>query len=741
MTVIQFPGISLPAVLARAHRSPLALAAATLFAAPPALAQSAAPAPTPAIAATATATAAGSPAAELATVEVVGRTESGAYHADEAAGAKTDLPLRELPQSVRIVTRQAIDDLGATRLDDVLDYVGGVSRQNNFGGLWDNIAIRGLPGSDSTGMATLFNGFSSNRGFNAPRDLAAVERIEFLKGPAAALYGSSEPGGTLNIVSKRPLWTAAHSVEGYAGSHGMRRGAFDSTGPLGERLAYRLNVAVEDRDSFRDRVGVKRQVVAPAFTWKLGRDTLLDYVGEYLRHETPLDRGVVAVGDRLGAISRRTFLGEPADGPATVTNQTHQLVLSHEWNPAWRSRIGLSYREAAIEGFSSEATALRANGDLTRQRRFRDYASDDIALQAELQGVVKTGAVAHELLLGLESYRFDMDTLLLRVNPSIAAPYAINIYDPVYGQARPTPLPNTDTRERQRNTAFYVQDAIQLAPQWRLIAGLRGDRYDQSLENRRNGALTTQQPSSTSPRLGLSWLPDAQWTLYANTGRSFRPNAGSDVASRAFAPESGKALELGAKWERADRRLGATAALFDIRKRNVLTADAANAGFSVAAGEIRSRGAEFDLAGQLSRRWRVNASLALNDVEVTRDNTLEIGGRLLNVPRVNGSMLAMYEDALANGQRYGVGGGLTHTGRRLGQARTQAEAAAGTPAFDLPAYTTAKLVGYWRLNPRLRLTLDVDNVFDRTYYASAFNRVWVTPGTARMVTLGVQARF
>ena len=741
MTVIQFPGISLPAVLARAHRSPLALAAATLFAAPPALAQSAAPAPTPAIAATATTAAAGSPAAELATVEVVGRTESGAYHADEAAGAKTDLPLRELPQSVRIVTRQAIDDLGATRLDDVLDYVGGVSRQNNFGGLWDNIAIRGLPGSDSTGMATLFNGFSSNRGFNAPRDLAAVERIEFLKGPAAALYGSSEPGGTLNIVSKRPLWTAAHSVEGYAGSHGMRRGAFDSTGPLGERLAYRLNVAVEDRDSFRDRVGVKRQVVAPAFTWKLGRDTLLDYVGEYLRHETPLDRGVVAVGDRLGAISRRTFLGEPADGPATVTNQTHQLVLSHEWNPAWRSRIGLSYREAAIEGFSSEATALRANGDLTRQRRFRDYASDDIALQAELQGVVKTGAVAHELLLGLESYRFDMDTLLLRVNPSIAAPYAINIYDPVYGQARPTPLPNTDTRERQRNTAFYVQDAIQLAPQWRLIAGLRGDRYDQSLENRRNGALTTQQPSSTSPRLGLSWLPDAQWTLYANTGRSFRPNAGSDVASRAFAPESGKALELGAKWERVDRRLGATAALFDIRKRNVLTADAANAGFSVAAGEIRSRGAEFDLAGQLSRRWRVNASLALNDVEVTRDNTLEIGGRLLNVPRVNGSMLAMYEDALANGQRYGVGGGLTHTGRRLGQARTQAEAAAGTPAFDLPAYTTAKLVGYWRLNPRLRLTLDVDNVFDRTYYASAFNRVWVTPGTARMVTLGVQARF
>ena len=678
---------------------------------------------------------------ELSTVEVVGRTESGAYHADEASGAKTDLPLRELPQSVRIVTRQAIDDLGATKLDDVLDYVGGVSRQNNFGGLWDNISIRGLPGNENTGMATLFNGFSSNRGFNAPRDLAAVERIEFLKGPAAALYGSSEPGGTLNIVSKRPLWTAANSVEGYVGSYGLKRGAFDSTGPVGDRFAYRLNVAVEDRDSFRDNVKARREVIAPAFTWKLGRDTVLEYSGEYLRHATPLDRGVVAVDNRLGAVTRRTFLGEPADGDVTVTNQTHQLILSHEWTPAWRSRIGMSYRETSIEGFSTEATALRANGDLTRQRRYRDFASDDVALQAELQGIVKTGPVEHELLFGIESFRFDMDTRMLRANPTAAAPYAIDIYNPVYGQAQPTPLANTDTREKQRNTAFYVQDAIKLSPQWRLIAGLRTDSYDQSLRNRRTGALAEQAPSSTSPRIGLSWLPDAQWTVYANVGRSFRPNVGSDVAAQGFTPETGKALELGAKWESIDRRMGATAALFDIRKRNVLTADPTNAGFSVAAGEIRSRGMEFDLAGQVTTNWRVNASLVFNDVEITRDNTLETGGRLLNVPKVNGSMLAMYENALAGGQRYGVGGGVTHVGQRLGQARTQAEAIAGTPAFDLPAYTTAKLVGYWRINPMLRLTLDIDNVFDRTYYTSSYSRVWVTPGTARSVTVGLQARF
>jgi iron complex outermembrane receptor protein len=676
--------------------------------------------------------------AQLSTVEVVGRTASGAYHAEEAAGAKTELPLRELPQSVRIVTRQAIDDLGATKLDDVLDYVGGVSRQNNFGGLWNNIAIRGMPGDQNVGMATLFNGFSSGRGFNAPRDLAGVERIEFLKGPAAALYGSSEPGGTLNVVSKRPLWKATHAVEAYGGSHGLKRGALDSTGPIGERFAYRLNVAVEDRGGWRDQVGSQRQVLAPAFTWKITKDTVLDYTGEILRHETPLDRGVVALADgRLGAIPRTRFLGEPADGDVRVDNRTHQLILSHLWASGWTGRLGLSQRSTGIHGYSTEATALQASGLLTRQRRLRDYDSDDLAVQAELQGRVETGGLSHELLFGVERFRFEMDTRMLRVN---GQPYAIDIYNPVYGQAQPTPAANTDTFERQRNTAFYLQDAITLAPAWRLLAGVRVDRYDQTLLNRLKSTQTQQQPSSTSPRVGLSWLPTPQWTVYANAGRSFRPNT-SDAAGNSFVPESGRALELGTKWESRDKRIGATAALFDIRKRNVKTTDPSNSNQSVAAGEIRSRGIEFDLAGQLSTHWRVNASLVWNKVEITRDNTLELGGRLLNVPRVNGSLLAVYEDALANGQRYGIGGGVTHMGKRLGQARTQDEANAGTAAFELPSYTTAKLVGYWRVTPTLRLTLDVDNLFNATYYTSSFSRLWVTPGMERAITLGLQAKF
>lgn len=674
-------------------------------------------------------------AATLPAVEVVGRTASGAYHAGDATGAKTELRLRELPQSVRVMTRQAIDDLGAVKLDDLLDYVGGVSRQNNFGGLWDNIAVRGLAGNENTGMATLLNGFSSNRGFNAPRDLAGVERIEFLKGPAAALYGSSEPGGTLNVVSKRPLWQAGHALEVYAGSFDLKRVALDSTGLLSDALAYRLNVALEDRDSFRDHVRARREVVAPALSWKLAADTTLDYVGEWVRHRTPLDRGVVATAEgKLGVIPRERFLGEPADGDVAVDNRTHQLILAHDWSESWRSRVGLSYRETGIHGFSTEPTALRADNTLTRQRRHRDYDSNDLALQAELQGRVRTGDVAHELLIGAEAFRFEMDTVMLRVNPSAANGfYAINILQPVYGQAQPTPAANTDTLEHQRNRAFYVQDAITLAPQWRLVAGVRVDRYRQSLLNRRTGVTTQQEPSATSPRIGLSWLPTSQWTVYASAGRSYRPNVGTDVQARSFDPEQGRALELGSKWESSDRRIGMTAALFDIRKRNVLTADPVNTGFSVAAGEVSSRGLELDFAGQLSTHWRLNAALVVNDVEVKRgDAVLPAGSRLLNVPKVNGSVLAVYEGSLDNGQRFSVGGGVTHVGARIGQTAT---------SFELPAYTTAKLVANWRISATLRATLDVDNLFYTTHYTSSYSRVWVTPGAARTHTLGLQAKF
>ncbi|MEZ0472181.1 TonB-dependent siderophore receptor [Luteimonas salinilitoris] len=686
-------------------------------------------------------------ATDLDAVRVVGRRDSGAYYADETSGSKTHLPLRELPQSVRVLSRQTIDDLGATRLDDTLDYVGGISRQNDFGGLWDNFAVRGLPGSENTGSAMLRNGLAGNRGYNAPRDTANLERIEFLKGPAAALYGSSEPGGTINLVTKAPQWRRGTAVELYAGNRDRYRAVLDTTGPLGDAFAYRLNAAAEEGGSVREHVRSRRAFLAPAFTWRLGEATTLEYDGEWLRHEVPLDRGVLQVDGRLGAVPRERFLGEPADGDIRVDNRTHQLVLDHEWAEGWSGRIAASRRTTALRGLSTEPSALQADGrTLWRQRRHRDYASEDTVLQAELRAELATGALRHDLLVGVETYDYAFDQHVLRVRPSAAEPYALDLLQPVYGQPQPAPLPFIDTRETQRNRALYLQDAIGLGERWRLLLGLRRDDHRQTLYDHRLGTRHSQSPSATSPRLGLSWLPDAHWTIYANAGKSFRPNNGADVWGGSDtrsppAPETGRALELGAKWQAADGRLGGTLALFDIVKRNVLTGDPDNEGQLIAAGRVRSRGAELDFAGQVTEHWRANASVSFNDVEVVEDNTLQPGRSLINVPRVNASLLAVYERALGGGL-YGIGGGLTHTGARPAEAYTRAQAEAGVAPSELPAYTVAKLTAYWRPTSALRLSLDVDNVFDRTYYTSSVAATpWVSVGEARTLTLGAQWRF
>lgn len=684
-------------------------------------------------------------AAEVAlpTVEVVGKGTGGSYHANEAGGAKTDLPLRELPQAVRVMSRQTMDDLGAVRLDDVLDFAGGISRQNSFGGLWDNVAVRGLAGDPNSGMPLLLNGFSANRGFNAPRDTANVERIEFLKGPSASLYGSSEPGGTINIVTKRPLWKPTHAIEARAGSYDAYRAAIDSTGPISDVLAYRLNAAIEDRKGFRDHVASKRSFIAPALALKATRDTRIDYSGEFLRHEAPLDRGIVAINNRLGAVPRERFLGEPADGNVKVENQSHQLVAEHVFNDRWSGRLGMSYRATALQGYSTEAQpALQADQrTLRRQRRYRDSASDDITLQAEAVGRFRAGDIGHEVLLGTEMLRLDFDQRMLRANPTAAAPYAIDVLKPAYGQPQPVPRPSTDTSEDLKGMALYMQDTVSLGERWRLLGGVRFDRYEQSVLNRISNVRTEQSPTATSPRVGLAFLPSAQWTLFANLGKSFRPNSGVSASGASFTPEQGRATEVGAKWENQARTLGATVALYDIRKKNVLTADPGNAGFSIPAGEVRSRGMDADLSGQITPHWRVNASLSYIDAEVARDNTLETGARLLNISRLNASLLLVHEWATSANQQLGLGGGFTHSGKRLGEARTQAQAAAGTPAFELPAYTVARVVAYWRLSPTLRLTLDIDNLFDKTYFVSSYQRTWVAPGAPRTVMLGMQAKF
>lgn len=682
----------------------------------------------------------------LPTVTVVEKLGTNQYYqSDVDAATRTGTPAREVPQSVRVLPRQTLEDIGAIRLDDSLDYVSGISRQNNFGGTWDNLSIRGFAGHEDTGMSLLRNGFSSNRGFNAPRDTANVESIEFLKGPSAALYGNSEPGGTINLVTKKPQFKARHALDASVGSNDLRRLALDTTGPIGSSVAYRLNVAAEDKGSFRDFVDSKRLLVAPALTWLLSDNTILSYDGELLRQRAPLDRGIAAVNGNLNVLPRSRFIGDPSDGDIEVENQTHQITLEHSFSEQWRTRLGVAYKNGTLEGYGSEVKPFVdvAGDSVTLRRRYRDYESDDLTLQADIQGRIKLGDIQHTVLFGLETYRYTVDTVMKQTNNSMRIDNIAS--DPAY-VTLPQGAPGTivDKRERQRNAALFLQDELSLSAQWKLLAGLRYDRYEKEVNDRTPGGDNIEQNgSAVSPRIGLTYLFNPQWSWYASAGKSFRPNPDVDDEGKPFEPESGRALETGVKFESADRRLGGTLSVFQINKRNVLTGKTDTAEFSMAAGEVRSRGLELDIAGQLTPNLRISGSYAHIDAKVTRDidgamdwlsgeKVTLVGKSLTNVPKNSASVLAVWEEALQGAGAYGLGGGLAYVGQRAGNVIN---------SFSLPSYTTAKLLAYWRVNKQFRLMLNVDNLFDKHYFASSYDRSWIMPGAERAVTLTAQIKF
>ena len=670
------------------------------------------------------------PANDVVTVSA----ERQHYRSLSATGAtKTDALLMDLPQSVRVLTSDLLRDAGVTTLAGALDLASGISKQSPLGGLWDSYAMRGFTGDPNFGSDYMVNGFSSSRGYNGMRDAGNTQAVEVLKGPASALYGRGEPGGTVNITTRKPKFAPEYSADVSLGSFRTRRAAVDLTGPLSDSFAYRLNAAHEEGHSFRDTLKVERSLFSPSFLWLLGEHTTVSYEIEAVRQRAPFDRGVVAVNGKLGAVPVSRFLGEPGDGPMTVKSLGQQLFIHHALSDDWTMQAGASYRDSELTGYSTEANRLLADGrSLTRQRRHRDFSATDVSARVELLGKFKTGALAHEVLAGVDAYHFDDHRVQLRRNPSAANAYAIDIFAPTYGgKADPLAL-SIDTQEGQKARGLYAQDQLDLGAQWKALVGVRHDSYTQEVTNQRLNVSNRQSLSATSPRAGLVYQPTTAWSLYASAAKGFRPNSGISVENQAFPAERSRSYELGAKLETG--KLTGTVAVYDIRKSNVLTTNPANTDFAIAAGEVGSRGLEVDVSGVVARGLRVSGAYAYTNATVTRgDNTIVTGSRFANVPRHSANLLATQQFVLGTGAA-SVGGGLQYVGERLGDVAVSSK-------FTLPAYTTARLLASYAPTAKLRLALNVENLFNRSYYASSYSQLWVAPGAERTLTLNAHYRF
>jgi iron complex outermembrane receptor protein len=596
--------------------------------------------------------------------------------------------------------------------------------------------MRGFTGDPNFGSDYLVNGFSSSRGYNGLRDGANTDSVEVLKGPASALYGRGEPGGTVNIVTKKPRFAPGYVAGAGIDRYGAVRSTLDLTGPLSDNVAYRVNAAYEAGDTFRDHVDSARMLLAPSFVWLIGAATTLSYEIEASKQRTPFDRGVVAVNGQLGLIPNSRFLGEPGDGKVTVQSVGQQLFVRHELNPAWSLQGGVSYRDSSLRGFSSQQNDILADGRTARrQRRLNDWAGVDRSGRIEVLGSFATGAVKHHVLVGADAYAFDDDRIQLRRNPSSDNPYAIDIYAPVYGAAVAAPLTlSVSTEESQRSRALYMQDQVDLSPHWKALLGVRRDSYDQTVVNRRLARSSSQSLGATSPRVGLVYQPTRMLSLYASAAEGFRPNSGIGLDNEAFPAESSHAYEIGAKVDSADGKSSTTLALYRITKDNVLTFDPRNTDYSIPAGAVASKGFEVDMAGDIARDVRLSLAYAYTDTAVTEgDNTIRTGSRFPNVPKHSATLLVTPRFKLGDGVAM-LGGGLNYVGARMGDVAASSD-------FELPGYTTARLVASWAPNRRLLLALNVDNLFDKRYYASSYSTVWVAPGAARNVRINARYRF
>ena len=668
-----------------------------------------------------------------------------------------DVPLKELPQSVQVIDSEQLSTLNITRLDAALDLASGVSRQNNFGGLWDAFAVRGFAGDENFPSGFLVNGFNGGRGYGGPRDSSNIERIEVLKGPNGAVFGRGEPGGTVNIITKKAnIDRTFGSASFSAGSFSTYRGEADLNLAASEKFAIRVNGAYDDAGSFRDFVKTQKLTVSPSVLFKPSDNTAISYEMEIVDQKVPFERGVVAVGGKLGLIPRSRFLGEPGDGPTRVKVWGHQLQLQQDLGGNdWVLIAGFGYRDTSFKGFSSDPELALGRQiidndgiNLVRQRRFRDYGTTNMTLRAEVSGKINTGSLVHHMLVGADWDKFEIDLFQQRFragnyvagSPITAANNAINIFNPVYGQM---PVPNatiTNTLEVQKAYGIYFQDQMDITDRLKLRVGGRYDHFNQNITNRAAAnAVTVVTKNRFSPTAGILYELTDTLSIYGGYGTGFRPNSGTDFAARPFLPETSKSFEGGFRYTSPGGGISATLAAYTMEKTNILTSDPINGGFSIAGGKAKSDGFEADVTAKLPGDFNILATYAYTNARWTSASLdpnfaalITPGDPLINIPKNAFNLLVTKGFDLGSAGKATIGAGVNYVSDRLGETATK---------FFLPSYTLTRLLASYEPTENIKVSFDVTNLFDVTYYASSYAQFWVQPGAPRTFTGRVRFSF
>jgi iron complex outermembrane recepter protein len=672
---------------------------------------------------------------------VVKEVRERGYVTDEASSAtRIPVPIQDTPRSIEVVTRQVMDDQKVIRMSDALRNVSGTSQFSTQGGQGGTFMIRGF----ASDLNVFKNGFRDDSTFSsrAQRDVVNLESIEVVKGPPSYLYGRSDPGGIINQITKAPLKNPYYSGEMIIGSYGLYRPTVDIGGPLNESktVTYRFNGMYESAESYRDGVESKRIFLAPTLGWEIAPRTTFRFEGEYLYDKLPIDRGLVAIGNGVAPIPVSRFLGDP-----TRKNETNHgkatLTLLHEFNDMfkWRTAFRAAATRSRYSSLESNFLVGDENDGILNLARYEIPTTvQSHYLQNELHGLFSTGSIKHKTIIGIELGReVQSGSVSGDFGGDTSTPGAfsyINIFNPNDRLfLNPTLTKFSNTKQTNNIMGFYFGDHISLLENLHVHGGGRFDIFEQNLTNRPTDSDPTQTKNSQtnnafSPSVGLTYQPWRPVALYANYTESFAPQASGSrsIDGTLFDPERGKAYEGGVKFQAFENRLRSTIAVFDIKKKNVLTADPLNGFlFSVATGQQRSKGIEFDVAGRILPGWEIIANYAYIDARVDKDLLFLEGSRVSNSALHQGSVWTTYffQEGVVKG--FGAGIGMVAQGRRNGVFQCQDPANCAAP-FELAGFGRMDGALYYRKQDifertNLLAALNFTNLLDHRYFTGTQN--------------------
>jgi len=650
------------------------------------------------------------------------------------SATKTPTPLRDVPQSVSVVSSALIADQRMSSMADVTRYMPGVGFAQGEGNR-DTPILRG----NSSTSDFFVDGIRDDVQYF--RDVYNVDRIEALKGPNAMIFGRGGVGGVINRVTRQADWGQSREASLQVGAWDNRRVTADVGDGLNGTMAIRATALYENSDSYRNGVGVERYGINPTVAFRLGPNTTLRAGYEYFHDERTADRGVSSFGDRPVETDSGTFFGDPTRSPTHATVNLWSSAFEHRFASGITLSNRISYGDydkfyqnvfpGAVNAAGSTVAISAYNNGTVRQNLFN---------QTDLIVSHRTGRVGHRLLLGTELGRQETANLrqtgyFTAVGPnatSVQAPLgAPTISSPIEFRQSPT---DADNHGVATVAAVYAQDQIALSEHVEAVVGVRLDRFKVDITNHRTATDFSGDDGLVSPRVGLIYKPIAPVSIYGSYSLSYLPRAGEQLSSlspsnQALDPEEFRNYEVGAKWDVIPAS-SLTAAVYRLDRGNVVVPDPNDPALSLLVDAQRTKGFELDLNGYLTRAWSVAGGYAYQDGEITQSMsaTAQAGATLAQVPKHSLSLWNKYELT----SRLAAAIGVVYRGDVF---------AATDNTVVLPAWTRVDVAGFFNLTAKVRAQVNIENLFDEDYALYAHSNTNITPGSPRAARFALTARF